>query len=135
MPGLKCWMIFLGFLMAGCTPVTLGLSAAKICSNIVKSAVAHRGQQQVKLAQERADRQLYPNDFLDVGDPLQKAIARLGQPKGQEQQEEIAYYLFSGQRIITDRGQAVSRDVKVAVDKENKITEIIVLDASETKDG
>ncbi len=117
-------------LLGGCAPVMIGLTAGQIASNVIKTAVKVREIRQARAEQERLNRAMCPDDFLDVGDPLSKALARLGTPASKEARDDRTYYFFPGQRLMGDAGEVFSRDLRVVVDKQEKIAEIIILDGN-----
>lgn len=114
--------------LTGCTPVQIGLGVGKLCTSLIRSAVRHQELQQARLEQERLERAWHPEDFLDIGDPFAKARARLGPPREHEEKAGGAVYFFPRQRIVTDSGRVVEKDLKVAVDGQKKITEIMILE-------
>ncbi|MDD3579909.1 MAG: hypothetical protein PHW74_02675 [Desulfobacca sp.] len=123
-------IISLAGILTGCTPVQLGLGVGKLCTSLIRSAVQSNELKQYQLECHRMHRTMYPEDFLDVGDPLAKAIARLGPPTNKEAGMGESLYVFPKQRIVDQSGQVVERDLRVAVDGEEKITEIEILEPS-----
>jgi hypothetical protein len=116
-------------LFTACAPVALGLTAGQICTNIAKTVAQVKKNRQAAMEQERADRTMYPNDFVDIGDPLAKAIKRMGPPYATEQGSEQTFYFFKGQRLVAANGQTFAKDLRVGVDREEKITKIEILDS------
>ncbi|OPX19823.1 MAG: hypothetical protein BZ151_07180 [Desulfobacca sp. 4484_104] len=115
-------------ILTGCTPLQLGLGLGKLCTSLVRSAVQSNELKQYQLECHRMQRIMYPEDFLDVGDPLAKAIARLGPPTNKEAGMAESFYFFPKQRIIDQSGQVLERDLRLAVDGEEKITKIEILE-------
>jgi hypothetical protein len=119
------------FLFTACAPVALGLTATQICTNIAKTVAQVKHNRQVAIEAERAARTMYPDDFVDVGDPLAKAIKRMGPPYAKEQGSELTFYFFKGQRLVAAQGQIFAKDLRVGVDKEEKIAKIEILESEE----
>jgi hypothetical protein len=115
-------------LFAACAPVALGLTATQICTNIAKTVSQVQKNRQAAIEQERTARTMYPDDFVDVGDPLAKAIKRMGPPYAKEQGSELTFYFFKGQRLVSAQGQIFDKDLRVGVDREEKITNIEILE-------
>jgi hypothetical protein len=114
--------------LTACAPVALGLTTVQICTNIAKTVAQVKQNRQVAIEQERAARTMYPDDFVDVGDPLAKAIKRMGPPYAKEQGSELTFYFFKGQRLVSAQGQTFAKDLRVGVDREEKITNIEILE-------
>ena len=128
---MKKWYPVLGMSLilglAGCTPLQIGLGVGKICTSLINRAVGYQQLKQARLERQLMERALHPNDFLNIGDPLAKAINHLGPPQAQKNEAGVSYYTFARQRIVSDSGQVVETDLRVAVDRQKKITEIVIL--------
>lgn len=116
----------------GCAPVMIGLTAGQIASNVVLTVVQVQQLRQLRAHNERQARATQPGDFLNVGDPGSKAVARLGKPAAKESRDDRTHYLFPGQRLVATDGEVVERDIQVVVDRQEKIAEIILREPAAT---
>lgn len=116
----------------GCAPVMIGLTAGQIASTVVMTVVQVQQLRELRGHNERQARTNQPGDFLNVGDPSSKALARLGKPASKEAREDGTHYLFPGQRLVADTGEVVERDLQVLVDRQEKIAAIIIREPAAT---
>jgi hypothetical protein len=120
--------IVIAFLMGGCAPVMVGLTVGQIASSVIQTVVLVKEMRQLRAEREQLARSQTTEDFLDVGDSLDKALTRLGKPHSREQGTEMTFYLFRGQRLVNDMGQIVAKDLRVGVDGAEKIAQIEILE-------